>query len=55
MTFRNERKLYRGVCDATGKNIISMYRPHTDYVVYNHEFWWSDKWDIMQYGTKYNA
>ena len=58
LSFRNERKLYRRKCDATGKQIISIYTPRVlpegsspekNYKVYNWDFWWSDKWDAMDY------
>jgi len=49
LSFRNERNLYRRKCDATGKSIISIYSPDKEYKVYNSDFWWSDKWDAMDY------
>ncbi len=49
MTFRNERSLYKRKCDATGKNIISMYSPDKKIKVYDQSFWWSDKWDALDY------
>ncbi|MCH2188379.1 hypothetical protein MK079_00950 [Candidatus Gracilibacteria bacterium] len=50
LSFRNERKLYKRKCDATGKDIISIYSPDKDYTVYNQEYWWSDHWDVLEYG-----
>jgi len=47
--YRNERSLYKRKCDATKKDIISIYHPNTDSVVYEQSFWWSDKWDAMEY------
>ena len=26
-----------------------MYSPDKNYVIYNLDFWWSDKWDVMDY------
>lgn len=49
MSFRNERKLYKRKCNATGENIISIYSPDKPYKVYNQNFRWSDKWDAMDY------
>ncbi|MCH2188477.1 hypothetical protein MK079_01450, partial [Candidatus Gracilibacteria bacterium] len=50
LVWRNERKLYKRKCDATGKDMISMYSPDTSYTVYDQTFWWSDKWDPLAYG-----
>jgi hypothetical protein len=49
LSFRNERKLYKRKCDATGENIISMYSLDKNLKVYHQDFWWSDKWDVMDY------
>lgn len=54
MSFRNERTLYKRLCDATGKEIISLYHGDSPYKVYDQEFWWSDGWSSLDYGKKYN-
>jgi len=54
MSFRNERGLHRRICDATKKGIVSIYRPDAPFTVYAHDYWWSDKWDPMQYGMDYD-
>jgi len=55
LSFRNERKLYRRNCDATGKDIISIYSPDAKYVVYDQWFRAGDQWDPMQYGQTYDT
>lgn len=50
MAFRNERKLYRRTCDATGKSIISIYSPDKPYKIYEQNERWSDRWDPLDYG-----
>ncbi len=50
LSFHNERKLYKGRCDATGKDIISAFKPENDYTVYHQDYYWSDAWDPMMYG-----
>jgi len=56
LAFRNERKLYKRKCDATGKEIISMYSPDKPFKVYDQTEWWSDRWNALDYGkTHYNA
>jgi len=54
LSFRNERHLYRRNCDATWKQIISMFSPDKPYKVYNPEFWWSDKWSAMDYAQDFD-
>lgn len=53
-TFRNERKLYKRTCDASGKPIISIYSPDKPYKVYDQNIWWSDNRDPMKYGIEYD-
>jgi len=48
--FRNERKLYKRKCDATGDTIVSIYSPDKPYKVYNSKFRRSDARDPMSYG-----
>ncbi len=45
LMFRNERRLYKRKCDATGESIISIYSPDKPYKVYNQKVWWSDDWE----------
>ena len=47
--FRNFFNLYKRKCDATWKNIISMYREDVSFPVYDSPMWWSDKWDALDY------
>jgi hypothetical protein len=54
LSFRNERKLYRRTCDATGKNIISIYSPDKPYKVFDQDFWWSDGWNPKDYGRDFD-
>ena len=54
LAFRNERSLYRRTCDASGKQIISMYSPDKPYKVYDQKIWWSDSWDAMEYGREFD-
>ena len=54
LTLRNERIYYRRKCDATGKDMISVYAPGTGLAVYDHAFWKSDGWDPLSYGREYD-
>jgi hypothetical protein len=51
---RNEYNLYRRKCDATGKNIISIYREDVPFPVYEQEYWKSDKFDATVYGRDFD-
>ena len=53
LAWRNERNLYKRKCDATGKSIVSMYSPDKKIIVYGESVWWSDAWDPLAYGLKY--
>lgn len=55
LLFRNERKLYKRKCDATGDNIISIYSPDKPYKVYDTNFWWSDSRDPMIYKLDFDS
>ncbi len=53
-SFRNERSLYKRLCDGTGKNIISVYSLDKPYKVYERDYFWSDNWDALSYGIDYD-
>jgi len=54
LAWRNERKLYKRKCDATGEVMISIYSPDKQYKVYSNDFYWSDKWDALDYGKNFD-
>ncbi len=54
LSFRNEHALYRRKDSTEGKEIISMYSADKPLVVYKQDYWWSDKWDPLQYGQNYD-
>lgn len=54
MSWRNERTLYHRKCDATQKDIITMFAPDQPLVVYERDYWWSDKWDQNAVGRDYD-
>ena len=49
LIWRKERWLFKRNCNANWKEIISMYSPDKDLVIYNEEDWWSEKWDSLDY------
>ncbi|MBN2095991.1 hypothetical protein JW752_01170 [Candidatus Peregrinibacteria bacterium] len=52
--FRNERNFYHRKCDATGKEMVSMYRPEIKTMVYGPSYWWGDGWDPLEYGKDFD-
>jgi len=54
LAWRNERKLYKRKCDATGKNIISFVSPDKPYPVYERGVWFSDAYDPLKYGRDFD-
>lgn len=51
---RNEYNFYKRKCDATGDNIISIYRQDAPFPVYKQDYWKSDAWDELAYGREYD-
>ena len=52
--WRNERTLYRRVCDLCGKSIVTIYSPNKDLKVYCLKCWWGDGWDPSSYGRPFD-
>jgi hypothetical protein len=40
LAFRNERKLYKRKCDATGNEMLSMFPPTSPFIIYHPEKWY---------------
>ncbi len=55
MLFRNETTLYKRVCDHSKKPIISIYKPDSEYQVYDQNYWWSDELDATQYWMEFDT
>lgn len=54
VVWRNEIFFYKRKCDATGKEIFAMFAPDASVRVYDRDYWWSDKWDPMEYAKEYD-
>ena len=54
MAWRNERTLHRNKCAMTGKNVVSCFSKDSPFTIYERDIWWSDKWDPLEYGQKYD-
>src|SRR3990167_8165933 len=53
-SWRNERHLYKRKCAKSGKEIISMYSPESEYIVWDKDEWHKDDWDPLDFGQDYN-
>ncbi len=53
-SWRNEKKLYWRKCDATGKRILSIFSPNKPFTVYEKSYWYSDKWNPLDYGMDFD-
>lgn len=54
MSWRNERTLHHRKCNATDKDMITMFAPEQSLIVYDRNYWWSDKWDQLKSDRDYN-
>ena len=54
LIFRNERFLYKRVCDNCKKNTISMFSANKTYPVWCHKCWRSDDLQGKDYALEYN-
>lgn len=54
LTWRNERKLYKWICNKSWKEMISIYTPDSIYTIYEQSIWWSDSWNSMDYWIGYD-
>ncbi len=54
MSWRNERTLYKRICDLCENSMISIYSHNVTFPVYCTKCWYSDKWDATDYAFKYN-
>ena len=54
LAFYNRRRLYRRTCDLSGKSIVSMFPPDSEFTVYDKDLWYSDAWDPLSYGRDFD-
>jgi len=50
----NERLLFRRKNDFAGGELVSVFPRQVPFPVYEHNTWWSDKWDAIEYGRGYD-
>lgn len=54
LAWRNERVLHKRTCSGTGRTIIGMYPQDTTFPVYDHSYFFSDKWSAFSYGRDFD-
>ncbi|MFA7686064.1 MAG: hypothetical protein WCX95_04670 [Candidatus Gracilibacteria bacterium] len=54
LAFLNQINLFRRKCDATGVDMVSNYPSNNPTKVYEQLYWYSDKWDALDYGKDFN-
>ena len=54
LIFRNERILYKRICDLCKKETISVYSKNKNFPVYCYDCWWGDKFDGEDYAMEYS-
>ncbi|MFA5791536.1 MAG: hypothetical protein WC884_00680 [Candidatus Paceibacterota bacterium] len=54
LVWRNERVLYRSICNLCNKNIITMYHESVSFPVYCRECYFGDGWDALSFGREYD-
>ena len=52
--WRNTHALYKRICSATGKEVLSIYSPDKKLNVVDQKYWWGEEWDPMDYGRDYD-
>ena len=53
LVWRNQWHFYKKR-DLFGKTIFSFFPPEAKINIYERDYWWSDKWDSMDYGRDYD-
>ena len=54
LSFRNDQNYYRNKCDNCGTSLIAIYSEDKQFPVLCTECFWSDAWDPLSHGVKYD-
>lgn len=54
MAWRNGWHIFKRKEESEGKEVFSLFPKESSVKIYDRDFWWSDKWDAMQYGKDYD-
>lgn len=50
LIFWNQNNLFKKTEDKEGKKVFSTYPEEANIKIYDHDYWWSDSWNPMDYG-----
>ncbi len=54
LIYQNQINLYKRKCDGSGEEIISHYHPDSPLTVYKQAYWYSGKWDALEFGRDFD-
>ena len=54
ISYRNQRNVYLRKSSFSGETIFSMHSTNKAYPVYENDIYYSDQWNPLEYGLKYN-
>ena len=54
LAFWNSYNLFKGTSALSGDKLISQYPPNTPYKIYEHQVWFGEGWDPLEYGREYD-
>ncbi len=54
LSWRNDTSLYNRTCELCNKSVVTLYSAESGVKIYCNKCWWSDTWDPMEYGQKYD-
>lgn len=51
---QNNYTLFKKISAFSGKKIVSIYPPASPFKIFEHQIWYSDKWNPLEYGRDYD-
>lgn len=51
----NSYELFRGISAFSGKSIVSAYPPNTKLKIFEHQAWFGDSWNPLEYGRNFDG
>jgi hypothetical protein len=54
IAYRENRPLYKDICNKCGKKIICIFAPESKINTYCSNCWWGDSWDPLDFGQDYD-
>ncbi len=54
LAYQNTQSLFKVQSAYSGKSIIATYQPETPFKIYEHQIWFSDKWDPLEFGRNWD-